>query len=215
VSGWSAARRISAELELTGLSLTAHPLQLAEHDLAARGVTFARDLAALPDRTKVCVWRARTRSDPTDTLGQPHVLPDARGRDGPARRRRLRRRPAAGRETSSSIAPTSSTARCRTTASGPGHRRGLGAALCRAHRRRRPGPLRRGVPNGPMGRRSEGRARLRRRAGMRQKQQAAAETEHAAEEKAAYDARGTLRDAERTAGAARRCERGPAGPLPP
>ena len=62
VSGWSAARRLSAELELTGLSLTAHPLTLARADLEARGVTWARDLAALPDRTRIRVAGVRERA---------------------------------------------------------------------------------------------------------------------------------------------------------
>ncbi len=62
VSGWSAARRLSAELELTGLSLTAHPLALARRDLEARGVTWARDLRALPDRTRVRVVGVRERA---------------------------------------------------------------------------------------------------------------------------------------------------------
>jgi len=62
VSGWSAARRLSAELELTGLSLTAHPLALARGDLEARGVTWARDLAALPDRTRIRVAGVRERA---------------------------------------------------------------------------------------------------------------------------------------------------------
>jgi error-prone DNA polymerase len=62
VSGWSAARRLSAELELTGLSLTAHPLSLAQADLEARGVTWARDLRSLPDRTRVRVCGVRERA---------------------------------------------------------------------------------------------------------------------------------------------------------
>jgi len=62
VSGWSRARRVSAELELIGLSLTDHPLALAEDDLVARGVTFARDLAALPDRARVRVVGVRERA---------------------------------------------------------------------------------------------------------------------------------------------------------
>jgi len=61
-SGWSRARRLSAELELTGLSLTAHPLALARRDLEARGVTWARDLPALPDRTRVRVAGVRERA---------------------------------------------------------------------------------------------------------------------------------------------------------
>lgn len=62
VSGWGVARRLSAELELTGLSLTSHPLDLAEADLIARGVTFARDLRGLPDRTRVRVAGVRERA---------------------------------------------------------------------------------------------------------------------------------------------------------
>jgi len=62
VSGWSAARRVSAELELTGLSLTAHPLSLATRDLEARGVTWARDLRDLPDRARVRVAGVRERA---------------------------------------------------------------------------------------------------------------------------------------------------------
>jgi error-prone DNA polymerase len=62
VSGWGPARRLSAELELTGLSLTAHPLALARADLEARGVTWARDLAALPDRTRIRIAGVRERA---------------------------------------------------------------------------------------------------------------------------------------------------------
>ena len=62
VSGWGVARRLSAELELTGLSLTAHPLSLARADLESRGVTWARDLAALPDRSRVRVAGVRERA---------------------------------------------------------------------------------------------------------------------------------------------------------
>jgi len=62
VSGWSPARRLSAELELTGLSLTCHPLELASSDLDARGVTYARDLRALPDRSRVRVCGVRERA---------------------------------------------------------------------------------------------------------------------------------------------------------
>ena len=62
MSGWSLARRVSAELELTGLSLSAHPLSLAEADLEARGVTWARDLRDLPDRTRVRVVGVRERA---------------------------------------------------------------------------------------------------------------------------------------------------------
>jgi error-prone DNA polymerase len=62
VSGWSPVRRLSAELELCGLSLTCHPLELADADLRSRGVTFARDLSALPDRTRVRVCGVRERA---------------------------------------------------------------------------------------------------------------------------------------------------------
>lgn len=61
-SGWSPARRVSAELELVGLSLTCHPLELAADDLAARKVTPARDLPSLPDRTRVRVAGVRERA---------------------------------------------------------------------------------------------------------------------------------------------------------
>ena len=62
VSGWGPARRLSAELELLGLSLTCHPLGLAHEDLVSRGVTFARDLRELPDRSKVRVCGVRERA---------------------------------------------------------------------------------------------------------------------------------------------------------
>lgn len=62
VSGWPAVRRLSAELELIGLSLTCHPLDLAEEDLRARGVIFARDLRELPDRSRVRVCGVRERA---------------------------------------------------------------------------------------------------------------------------------------------------------
>ncbi|MDF1541757.1 MAG: DNA polymerase III subunit alpha [Anaerosomatales bacterium] len=62
VSGWSPARRLSAELELVGLSLTCHPLELAESDLRARSVTFAHDLRGLRDRSKVRVCGVRERA---------------------------------------------------------------------------------------------------------------------------------------------------------
>ena len=62
VSGWSPARRLSAELEFLGLSLTCHPLDLAAEDLAARGVTPARDLRDLPDGSTVTVCGVRERA---------------------------------------------------------------------------------------------------------------------------------------------------------
>ncbi len=62
VSGWGAARRLSAELELVGLSLTDHPLALAADDLETRGIIWARDLRELPDRAKVRVCGVRERA---------------------------------------------------------------------------------------------------------------------------------------------------------
>ncbi len=61
-SGWAPARRLSAELEFLGLSLTCHPLDLAADDLAARGVTSARELRNLPDGTRVTVCGVRERA---------------------------------------------------------------------------------------------------------------------------------------------------------
>jgi len=62
VSGWSRARRLSAELEIVGLSLECHPLALARADLERRGVTWARDLPRLEDRTRVRVAGVRERA---------------------------------------------------------------------------------------------------------------------------------------------------------
>ena len=62
VSGWSPARRLSAELELVGLSLTCHPLTLAREDLTRRGVTWARDLPRIEHRTRVRVTGIRERA---------------------------------------------------------------------------------------------------------------------------------------------------------
>jgi len=62
VSGWGPARRLSAELELVGLSLTDHPLALAAADLERQGITWARDLRELPDHTKVRVCGVRERA---------------------------------------------------------------------------------------------------------------------------------------------------------
>lgn len=61
-SGWSIARRLSAELEYIGLTLSCHPLELAAADLAARGVTSARDLRDLPDGARVTVCGVRERA---------------------------------------------------------------------------------------------------------------------------------------------------------
>ncbi|MHB8965805.1 MAG: DNA polymerase III subunit alpha [Coriobacteriia bacterium] len=62
VSGWSIARRLSAELELVGLSLACHPLSLVRADLERRGVTWAKDLARCEDRTRVRVVGVRERA---------------------------------------------------------------------------------------------------------------------------------------------------------
>ncbi|MBE0475774.1 MAG: DNA polymerase III subunit alpha [Coriobacteriia bacterium] len=62
VSGWSPARRLSAELEVLGLSLTCHPLELAVADLRARGVTWACDLTRLAHGTPVTVCGVRERA---------------------------------------------------------------------------------------------------------------------------------------------------------
>ncbi|MDH4139291.1 MAG: DNA polymerase III subunit alpha [Coriobacteriia bacterium] len=62
ISGWSTARRLSAELELLGLSLTCHPLELARDDLDLRGVTYASELHGLRDHTKVRVCGVRERA---------------------------------------------------------------------------------------------------------------------------------------------------------
>ncbi|MGB4593192.1 MAG: OB-fold nucleic acid binding domain-containing protein, partial [Coriobacteriia bacterium] len=60
--GWSIERRLSAELELVGLSLACHPLSLARADLERRGVTWAKDLARCEDRTRVRVVGVRERA---------------------------------------------------------------------------------------------------------------------------------------------------------
>jgi error-prone DNA polymerase len=62
VSGWTPAMRLSAELECLGLAITAHPLALARADLERRGVTWARDLSACEDRSRVRVCGVRERA---------------------------------------------------------------------------------------------------------------------------------------------------------
>ena len=62
VSGWTPAMRVSAELELLGLAITAHPLELARADLECRGVTWACDLPACEDRARVRVCGVRERA---------------------------------------------------------------------------------------------------------------------------------------------------------
>ncbi|MEL7667723.1 MAG: OB-fold nucleic acid binding domain-containing protein, partial [Actinomycetota bacterium] len=62
VSGWTPAMRLSAELECLGLAITAHPLALARADLERRGVTWARDLPACEDRSRIRVAGVRERA---------------------------------------------------------------------------------------------------------------------------------------------------------
>jgi DNA polymerase III alpha subunit len=62
VSGWSEARRLSAELEITGLALTCHPLELGARELQRDGVTWARDLPGVPDGARVRVAGLRERA---------------------------------------------------------------------------------------------------------------------------------------------------------
>jgi DNA polymerase III alpha subunit len=54
--------RVWAELELLGLAITAHPLELARADLERRGVTWACDLPACEDRARVRVCGVRERA---------------------------------------------------------------------------------------------------------------------------------------------------------
>ncbi len=67
VSGWSPVRRLGAELELLGLAVTCHPLEFAAVDLKRRGVTWARDLPRLEDRTRVRVAGVRERAQTPPT----------------------------------------------------------------------------------------------------------------------------------------------------
>lgn len=66
-SGWSLTRRVSAEVEFLGLTLSCHPLDLAARDLMARGITYACNLRDLPDgaRIRVCGVRERVQTPPT------------------------------------------------------------------------------------------------------------------------------------------------------
>ena len=67
VSGWSPARRLGAELELMGLAITCHPLELCAADLDAKRVIMAKDLPRLPDRTRVTVVGVRERAQTPPT----------------------------------------------------------------------------------------------------------------------------------------------------
>ena len=73
VSGWGAARRLGSELECLGLAITCHPLELARSDLEARGVTWARDLPRLEDRTRVRVAGVRERAQTPRTRSGKRV----------------------------------------------------------------------------------------------------------------------------------------------
>jgi error-prone DNA polymerase len=72
-SGWSVARRLGAELELLGLAVTCHPLELAHGDLNARGVVWARDLASRPDRSRIIVAGLRERAQTPRTRSGKRV----------------------------------------------------------------------------------------------------------------------------------------------
>ncbi|MCL4079075.1 DNA polymerase III subunit alpha [Coriobacteriia bacterium Es71-Z0120] len=66
-SGWSVARRVSAELEILGLSVSCHPLDLAREDLDRRGVVRAADLPGSEDRASVRVVGVRERAQTPPT----------------------------------------------------------------------------------------------------------------------------------------------------
>ena len=72
-SGWSVARRLGAELELLGLAVTCHPLELARTDLEARGVVWARDLSRQPDRSRIVVAGLRERAQTPRTRSGKRV----------------------------------------------------------------------------------------------------------------------------------------------
>jgi error-prone DNA polymerase len=188
-SGWSPARRISAELELMGLSLTAHPLELAHDDLVARGVTFASDLAALPDRARVRVVGVRERAQTPRTRSGKRtcfltledatglldvvVFEDALNRAGETivKHRAYLIDGVLQNNCERGLAIVADTVKPYVVRTSGGDRL----------------RLRRGVPNGPMGSALGG-------AGAPEEESwEAAEEALAAEEQAAYDARGTLK----------------------
>jgi error-prone DNA polymerase len=72
-SGWSAARRLGAELELLGLAVTCHPFELARADLTARGVVWASDLPSRPDRSRITVAGLRERAQTPRTRSGKRV----------------------------------------------------------------------------------------------------------------------------------------------
>ena len=61
-SGWSEARRLSAELEFTGLAITCHPLEIGARELEREGVTWARDLPGKADGARVRIAGLRERA---------------------------------------------------------------------------------------------------------------------------------------------------------
>jgi error-prone DNA polymerase len=72
-SGWDVVHRLGAELEIMGLAITCHPLELAREDLEDRGVVWAKDLAKLPDRTRVKVTGVRERAQTPRTRSGKRV----------------------------------------------------------------------------------------------------------------------------------------------
>jgi DNA-directed DNA polymerase III PolC len=72
-SGWDVARRLGAELELTGLAITCHPLELARDDLETRGVIWAADLPRCEDRARVKVAGVRERAQTPRTRSGKRV----------------------------------------------------------------------------------------------------------------------------------------------
>lgn len=72
-SGWGIVRRLGAELELLGLAVTCHPLELALGDLESRGVAWSKDLSKLPDRSRVVVSGVRERAQTPHTRSGKRV----------------------------------------------------------------------------------------------------------------------------------------------
>jgi error-prone DNA polymerase len=72
-SGWSVERRLGAELELLGLAVTCHPLELAREDLTRRGVVWASELPAQPDRSRIIVTGLRERAQTPRTRSGKRV----------------------------------------------------------------------------------------------------------------------------------------------
>jgi error-prone DNA polymerase len=72
-SGWGIVRRLGAEMELMGLAVTCHPLELARDDLESRGVTWAKDLPRCQDRSRVRVAGVRERAQTPRTRSGKRV----------------------------------------------------------------------------------------------------------------------------------------------